>query len=362
MPYSRNSELPASVRNALPDHAQSIFRRVVNSSLSDGDSETSAFKQAWGAVKQSYHEKDGEWVAKATPRTLYISRKVINAREIIKWAKGQGFETTLPAEDMHVTICFSRAPVDWMKISEAYSPNDDASIEVKPGSVRLVEPLGDKGAIVLIFNSNELSWRHEDIKRQGATWDYDEYQPHITITYDQGDVDLKDVEPYRGKIVLGPEIFEEVNEDWADDVVEKNARVIKIDEELGLVFGWAIICKIDGEDYYDKNIDRDGPFKGERVPEHIPESTMLKAASSFMETARPGNEMHSGPDRGQHVFAFPLTTEIAKALGIKTKTTGLLVAYKPPSDVLEKFKDGTYTGFSIEGQVNSGGSEVIEHA
>lgn len=131
-----------------------------------------------------------------------------------------------------------------------------------------------------------------------------------------------------------------------EDDIEKDVRVIKVSEELGLVFGWAIVCKIDGQDYYDLNIDRDTL---ERVPEHVPEDVMTKAAMNFMEGDRPGNEMHRGPELGQFVFAFPLTTEIAKALGIETRKTGLLVAYKPTQTVLQKFKDGTYRGFSIEG-------------
>lgn len=133
-------------------------------------------------------------------------------------------------------------------------------------------------------------------------------------------------------------------------------RVAKIDEELGLVFGWAIVCKVDGEDYYDLNIDRD---TRERVPEHIPEGAMLKAATEFMQTARPGNEMHTGPDRGSYVFAFPMTTDIAKSLGIETRNTGLIVAYKPPPDVLAKFKNGTYRGFSIEGITRPNGTKEV---
>lgn len=303
-------------------------------------------------------QSNSSWrkIDKATPRTLYVRRDVLNAKEIIRWAKGQGFKTTLPADDLHVTICYSRAAVDWMKIPEAWSQNEDGSLDVKPGSVRLVEALGDKGAVVLMFNSNDLAWRHMTFKELGATWDHDEYQPHITITYDAGDLDLSEVVPYRGPIKLGPEIFEEVNEDWSEGIVEKVVRIAKVDDELGIVFGWAIVSKVEGEDYFDKNIDRD---TGERVPENIPEDVMLKTAADFMEmTERPGNEMHAGPERGQFVFAFPLTTEIAKSLGITTKQTGLLVGYKAPKDVLAKFKDGTYRGFSIEG--SGSGIEITD--
>lgn len=128
------------------------------------------------------------------------------------------------------------------------------------------------------------------------------------------------------------------------------SQIMKVDEGLGLVFGFAIVCKVDGEDYFDLNIDTAGAHKGKRVPENITEDAMLEGAADAVAGGMlAGNEMHAGPDTGTFVFLFPLTTDIAKALDITTKRTGLLVAYKPTPDVLAKFKDGTYTGFSMEG-------------
>ena len=41
-----------------------------------------------------------------------------------------------------------------------------------------------------------------------------EYQPHITITWDKPeDLDIASVEPFRGALRFGPEIFE-VDEGW----------------------------------------------------------------------------------------------------------------------------------------------------
>jgi hypothetical protein len=156
----------------------------------------------------------------AAPRALYVHRKVTNAAEIIAWAREQGFTTTLPADDMHVTIAFSRQPIDWMKVGEAWGANEDGSLTVKPGGARLVEQF-DGGAVVLLFNSSELGWRHEAIKQAGASWDYPDYQPHITLTYDPGDVDLSQVEPYRGAIELGPEVFEPLDENWKTRIREE---------------------------------------------------------------------------------------------------------------------------------------------
>jgi hypothetical protein len=133
----------------------------------------------------------------------------------------------------------------------------------------------------------------------------------------------------------------------ADIVTSKSfakANVVKVDNALGLVFGFAIVCKVDGSEYFDLQGD------------HIPESAMLAAATDFMLHSRVVKEMHTGGEVGSVVFAFPLTSEIAKALDITTKQTGLLIAMKPSPDVLGKYADGTYTGFS------SGGARLVDEA
>ena len=155
----------------------------------------------------------------AAPRTLYVSRKLVNAAEFLAWAKEQGFATTLPANDLHVTITYSRTALDWMKVESAWD-GESGQLVVSPGGARVVEPLGDKGAVVLLFNSSDLSWRHRQICNAGASHDFEDYQPHVTITYVRGDLDLSKVEPYRGKLVFGPEIFAELDEGWAEKLTE----------------------------------------------------------------------------------------------------------------------------------------------
>lgn len=119
---------------------------------------------------------------------------------------------------------------------------------------------------------------------------------------------------------------------------EKRVKFLKFDEPLGLVFGWAIICKEAGEDYWDRQDD------------HIPEEAMLKATTDFMINSQVAKEMHEGDPIGSILFAFPLTGDIAKAFGLQAERTGLMIAMKPANeDVLEKFRSGEYTGFSIGG-------------
>ena len=68
-------------------------------------------------------------------------------------------------------------------------------------------------AMLLQFASPRLTWRHKDIKRLGAQTDYADYQPHIMTSWGAADVDLRAIESYKGKIVLGSEIFKNIEKD-----------------------------------------------------------------------------------------------------------------------------------------------------
>lgn len=72
MPYRTNSELPKSVTNVLPEHAQVIYREAFNNAYEqyrdpkerrdDADQEEVAHRVAWAAVKQKYQKgADDKW-------------------------------------------------------------------------------------------------------------------------------------------------------------------------------------------------------------------------------------------------------------------------------------------------------------
>ncbi|WP_317203410.1 ChaB family protein [Janthinobacterium sp.] len=76
MPYQNRSELPDSVLNVLPVHAQDIYLEAFNHAWDEyadehkrRDQETreeTAHKVAWAAVKKTYkkNEESGKWQAK----------------------------------------------------------------------------------------------------------------------------------------------------------------------------------------------------------------------------------------------------------------------------------------------------------
>jgi hypothetical protein len=123
------------------------------------------------------------------------------------------------------------------------------------------------------------------------------------------------------------------------DEIAASARFVKSSDELGLAFFWAFTTtNADGSDHFD--------LQGDNIGEDF-----VKAAMEFM-TEHKGavDEMHDGvPTAGRVVFAMPMTPDIAKAYGLVTKQSGLMIAIKPTADQLAKLKTGEYTGVSIAG-------------
>lgn len=285
--------------------------------------------------------------------TLYAYRSVQweTGEKLRDWAHSQGIVTLLPLYDFHVTLVYSKSPFLW-----DYEDSNRETLVIRGGE-RSVEVFGDD-ALVLRISSPELEARHKELIAMGAVTDYPDYKPHITLTYQAKGIDVSQIVPYTGDIQLGCEWWQPIGDNpygKSDSMTNHSAQergfqsygeaqVVKVSPKLGLVFGYAIVSKINGEDYYDHHGD------------HIPEESMLKAAVGFMETDRVAGDMHQRDEKGEVVksgqilFAFPMTQEIADSLDITVKQTGLLVAMKPSPEVMKKFESGEYTGFSIGGR------------
>lgn len=128
--------------------------------------------------------------------------------------------------------------------------------------------------------------------------------------------------------------------------------LLKVDSELGVVFGYAIVCREkDTAGNWVDHYDTQG--------HHIPESEMLKASIEFAQqqaiTKRASKDMHAGDDIQEVVQMFAVTEELAKALDWDIKKTGLVIALKPTPEVLALYKADPATapdfrtGFSIGG-------------
>jgi hypothetical protein len=114
--------------------------------------------------------------------------------------------------------------------------------------------------------------------------------------------------------------------------------VVKVDDRLGIVFGFAAVTTVDGEPYMDTQGNTIAP------------DALVKAAADYMQGPRDVGEQHQSLGRGKVVFCFPLVPDIAKALHIETPVTGLLIGMKPDDALLAKYRSGELRSFSIGGR------------
>lgn len=127
------------------------------------------------------------------------------------------------------------------------------------------------------------------------------------------------------------------------------AKVAKVDPGLGVVFGFGIVSwkRTKGTKQHQPYFDLQD--------EHVPEALMLSATFKFMQSGASMDAMHDEVTVGKVLYSFPLTREIAKAMGIHDADEyGWMVGVVPNSpEVLAKFVSGEWSGFSIGGWASS---------
>ena len=113
-----------------------------------------------------------------------------------------------------------------------------------------------------------------------------------------------------------------------------SCEIEKADTSLGVVFGWAVVSTIKGEEYFD--------LQNESVPVEVVAKAIADAPGRVVCKVQ-----HSGEQEGEIVYAMPVFD--GGDLVSKSEKTGLYVGAKFAEDILAKFADGSLTGFSIAG-------------
>lgn len=125
----------------------------------------------------------------------------------------------------------------------------------------------------------------------------------------------------------------------------KTYDVIRTNDELGVVYGWAAIFTENGDEYFDTQGDAIDP------------AAMEVAALDFAENGAIAGDLHEA-EAGNVPFLLPITPDVREAFEMETPYTGLAIGMKPTAEVYEKFKSGEYAGFSIGGEREE--EEVVE--
>jgi hypothetical protein len=343
-------------------------------------------------------------------RRLYAYHPVLNAEDIIQWAKANGFESTYPPEELHVTVMHSPEPTLWEDDSLPYS-----GMRID-GGVREMMTLGERSA-ALAFDAPDLVEEWVALRRSGNGWTSPSYTPHITISQSPP-ANLDEIEPYDGPIILGGLVMEEVREDSpiekrpvGDDQFTTPQEARERSYAMGCNGEIHVHDTEDGafympgqshEAYLEQKAEGIGSPKGnselERAVQTIMDSVLSKSftiradvvksdkeqqivygwasvvsvdgepvvdkqghiisseemekmANDFMMSERTAKAMHTGDSVGSIIHSVPLTKELAKALGADTRVEGWLIGVKVSDDeVWKQVKDGTFKAFSIGGK------------
>ena len=121
---------------------------------------------------------------------------------------------------LHTTLLYSRKFLPDYKAAGKY----ETPMIGTPTELVVWKTKGDDGSepancLVMKYECPDLVKRHQELmKTHGATYDYDEYNPHITLSYDIGDMDittLPNVVEAIKQVVIGEEYGEDLHLDWA---------------------------------------------------------------------------------------------------------------------------------------------------
>lgn len=116
--------------------------------------------------------------------------------------------------EMHLTVIFSR------KHLPDFKPRGklDEPIIIKPKKLDIFPSGGDEdiNVLVIVMDAPDLVNRHEEVMDEHkATYDFPEYIPHMTLSYDCGDFDYKshDIGKLLGSLEIDKEYEEELTLD-----------------------------------------------------------------------------------------------------------------------------------------------------
>ncbi len=139
-------------------------------------------------------------------------------KRIKEFSIGNKIPQRVQSSKLHSTVLYSKK----------YLPNYKAQGELetpiigtpKKFSVWETQPDKDGGtanSLVLQYDASELVAHHQKLmKEHGATYDFDEYKPHVTLSYNIGDLDISKLDPSNiGNINIVSEYGEDLDIDWA---------------------------------------------------------------------------------------------------------------------------------------------------
>lgn len=120
-------------------------------------------------------------------------------------------------DDIHSTVAYSKGSnIPGYQVAGRFQKPVETEVE----QFDIFPTEENKNCLVAKLNAPDLVKMHDDTEKHGATYDFDEYIPHVTLSYDVGDVDnnfLKRLtDRYKGtKLYAEEEYDSEIIDNWS---------------------------------------------------------------------------------------------------------------------------------------------------
>lgn len=158
-------------------------------------------------------EQTSQYDGKGTYAGVHFDESTKDA--LMQYIKDNNIPNPTKRDKMHTTVLYSR------KFCPDYVPLGD----IDPPWIGVVDGLevwptqSGNNALVITYTSSDLADRHERLMDEhDATYDYDEYKTHVTLSYDIGDMDistLPDIKQAVPVIKIVEEYGEDLDLDWS---------------------------------------------------------------------------------------------------------------------------------------------------
>lgn len=163
------------------------------------------------SFKEFLMEESGSYLGMKFDKVSY------NALE--QFCEDNKVPNSLPKDKIHVTILYSRKNLPNLKAVGSMSDN----IICKPHSFLVWETNGENKpktkCLILKLSSQKLeNYQKMLMKKHNATSDFSEYIPHVTLSYDIGEFDIKNlkISNLPSALTLSHEYEEKLNTAWTN--------------------------------------------------------------------------------------------------------------------------------------------------
>jgi len=148
-----------------------------------------------------------------TYASVHFNEDTITALD--EYIKENDIPNPVDTKKVHCTLLYSRNHLPEFQPQGKLDPAWEGTF--KQFSVFGSNPENDRDGSILVmeYNCPEQSKRFDELMdAHDATYDFDEYKPHITLSYDMGDFDIEKLPKFEKPLKIVEEKGEDLNHDW----------------------------------------------------------------------------------------------------------------------------------------------------